>query len=98
MSKRLNRILNSQSEILKHYGNPPRAGHWDEVNKLYVSAAGKCNICGTLKGKRNHALDHNHKTGKFRGILCMSCNTGLGMFKDDARLLLLAIDYLEKYK
>ena len=98
MKRRLGAILDRQDEILARHGNPPRAGHYDEVLKLYTSAAGKCAICGALKGKRNHALDHDHKTGKFRGILCTACNLGLGMFRDDTRLLLLAIDYLNKYK
>lgn len=39
-------------------------------------------------------IDHNHKTGKVRGVLCHSCNTGLGYFYDNPAFLKSAIDYL----
>jgi len=41
--------------------------------------------------------DHDHVTGKGREWICDSCNTGLGRFKDDIKLLQKAIDYLKKY-
>ena len=41
--------------------------------------------------------DHDHVTGKGREWICDSCNTGLGRFKDDVKLLQEAIDYLKKY-
>jgi hypothetical protein len=44
--------------------------------------------------RRLYAIDHNHETGLFRGILCLNCNTLLGMAKDSARVLQKAIDYL----
>jgi hypothetical protein len=57
-----------------------------------------CAICGAKpKGKRL-AMDHDHKTGKIRGLLCMQCNTALGKFRDDTKLLKKAIRYLEKAK
>ena len=57
----------------------------------------RCSICLSRKpnGKGWHA-DHDHKTGKFRGILCAQCNTGLGMLKDDVKLLRKAARYLVK--
>ncbi|MDI6733460.1 MAG: endonuclease VII domain-containing protein [Planctomycetota bacterium] len=45
----------------------------------------------------NLVKDHDHITGKGRTWICDSCNTGLGRFKDDIKLLQEAIDYLEKY-
>lgn len=60
---------------------------------LNVSA---CQICGGEFGKRGKNIDHCHSTGKVRGILCTQCNQGLGMFKDNQRLLLNAMVYLEK--
>lgn len=39
-------------------------------------------------------IDHCHKTGKIRGILCSRCNTALGGFNDDIKLLDKAINYL----
>lgn len=44
--------------------------------------------------RRGYAIDHNHDTGEFRGILCLTCNTLLGMAKDNKDILLSAIDYL----
>ena len=48
---------------------------------------------GNRKG--GWCLDHDHKTGQFRGWLCHSCNKALGFFKDDTILLKSAIDYIE---
>lgn len=42
----------------------------------------------------NHAVDHNHTTGKVRGILCRSCNHGIGKLKDSPAILLKATEYL----
>ena len=55
-----------------------------------------CEICGDrLTGKNKH-LDHDHKTGKYRGTLCKYCNVGLGHFRDNPELLILAAEYLKK--
>lgn len=56
---------------------------------------GKCYLCGGIDF-RNLAVDHNHKTGKVRRLLCSSCNTGLGKFKDDPDLLTKAAVYLKQ--
>lgn len=52
-----------------------------------------CAICQSKPRARLH-IDHNHKTGKYRGLLCDNCNLGLGHFKDSPTLLALAIEYL----
>ena len=59
-----------------------------------------CPICEkrTIVGvTANLVRDHNHKTGKARAWICDSCNTGLGRFKDDIKLIKKMIKYLEKY-
>ena len=56
----------------------------------------KCKICKTLEGKKHLAVDHDHKTGKVRGLLCGPCNRALGSFKDDVDILKKAIIYLEE--
>tara|TARA_R110002167_G_scaffold71719_2_gene202249 strand:- start:34 stop:438 length:405 start_codon:yes stop_codon:yes gene_type:complete len=59
----------------------------------------RCKICGvnTLEesGKTLH-LDHCHDSGKVRGLLCQTCNTGLGHFRDNVSNLKKAIKYLEE--
>ena len=44
--------------------------------------------------KRTGVIDHDHETGKVRGLLCHECNTALGKFGDDPAILLRAVDYL----
>jgi len=56
----------------------------------------KCGICGSVSPSgSNWCLDHNHKTNKYRGILCHNCNTALGLLKDSVRILKKAIQYLK---
>lgn len=50
---------------------------------------------GTLK---KLAVDHDHMTGKIRGLLCSACNTAIGKLRDNVEVLKSAINYLEKYK
>ena len=57
----------------------------------------KCGICGCGLDDSAHA-DHDHSSGKIRGLLCFKCNVGLGHFKDDIRLLSAAAEYLERWK
>ena len=57
----------------------------------------RCVICGTKQGKRKLAQDHCHVLGIKRGKLCSMCNSGLGMFKDEPSLLVIAAKYLIYY-
>lgn len=65
-----------------------------KFDKMLIEQAGRCAICLTPM-MRPH-VDHNHRTKEVRGLLCKSCNTGLGNFCDSPELLKHAIDYLEK--
>lgn len=70
----------------------------EEYNKLLQEQGGVCAICGGTEMKRGKYLcvDHDHVTGKIRGLLCDQCNHAIGKFKDDPTLLLKAIDYLTR--
>lgn len=70
----------------------------NEYNQLLQEQNGCCAICGTTNEqmiKRMH-VDHNHTTGKVRGLLCDKCNRGLGFFNDDASQLKKALEYLNE--
>lgn len=55
----------------------------------------KCAICHqSCPSNRNLSVDHSHKTGIVRGLLCIHCNQAIGHFKDDPLLLKNAIHYL----
>jgi len=62
-----------------------------EYNAMVITQDGRCAICGAVG---ELSIDHCHTAGNVRGLLCGTCNTGLGMFKDDPKLLHRAIDYL----
>lgn len=69
-----------------------------EYDLLLEAQAGGCAICGTKVGGRVHkrmSVDHDHGTGKVRGLLCLACNKGLGRFRDDTELLAKAMAYLK---
>ncbi len=64
--------------------------------KLIQRANGCCMICQRpFEGRTEPSVDHDHTTTKVRGLLCTTCNFGLGSFKDDPSLLASAIQYLK---
>ncbi len=65
-----------------------------EFNKLVEDQKGLCAICEEPPGKKGLHADHCHANGSVRGLLCFRCNAALGMFRDNPRLLVNAIDYL----
>lgn len=68
----------------------------DIYNEMVVSQGGGCAICrGHNKSGKALAVDHNHTTGKVRGLLCSNCNIGIGNLRDSATLCRLAAEYLE---
>lgn len=64
-------------------------------DQLYEQQGGKCAICGS-NGETVLYVDHCHNNSNVRGLLCHSCNIGLGMFKDNHVLLTAAIQYLKE--
>jgi hypothetical protein len=65
----------------------------EEYNNMIISQNNICAICHKPSNKTLH-IDHNHITGKVRGLLCSNCNTGIGFFKEDLDSLARAIKYL----
>jgi hypothetical protein len=70
----------------------------EQFDELLALQGGVCAICGTDKPAGNgkiFAIDHDHKTGLVRGLLCYACNVGLGFFKDNVGVMEKAIQYLK---
>lgn len=69
-----------------------------QYQEMWEESNGKCWICGWAwkAGKRRLSVDHDHKTGMIRGLLCYTCNKGLGVFRDRVEVLLNAAKYLQE--
>lgn len=71
----------------------------DEHQQMLAKQEGLCAICRkppamTARTSQRLHIDHDHETGKVRGLLCDRCNVGLGHFRDSSKLLAAAITYL----
>jgi len=75
----------------RKYGIVPEA-----LCALIKQQNSQCAICGTALTKEFH-IDHSHVTNAVRGLLCGSCNLGIGIFKDTPAILRSAATYLEQY-
>lgn len=83
--------INRKFVLKKRYGLTP-----EQFIKLSDSQGGLCAICKRIMN--GICIDHDHETGKVRGLLCRNCNTGLGMFEENIEFLRLCITYIEKHK
>lgn len=77
-----------------------RTAHWYGITKefaleLHNKQDGKCAICG--KREKRLCIDHDHVTGKVRGLLCHGCNLGIGNLQDNPEILTKAAKYLRKH-
>lgn len=81
----------------------------DDYNRMLVEQKGVCAICECPEmRKKTHrsgrvrlnplCVDHNHVTGKVRGLLCQNCNNGISRFEENIEHMANAISYLEKHK
>ena len=69
----------------------------EDYHRMLEDQGNGCAICGTNDpggGSSVFRVDHDHKNGKVRGLLCLYCNTILGYSKDDINILTKAIKYL----
>lgn len=75
----------------------------EEYDQMLKIQNGRCAICDvssheTKTGKSHLAVDHDHKTGRVRALLCSHCNAGLGAFRDDTVVLNKAVEYLNEHR
>ena len=66
-----------------------------QYDELFKAQKGSCAICEKKEINRRLSVDHCHKTLKVRGLVCRTCNLGIGYFMDDIALLKKAIKYLK---
>ena len=89
-SKRLRRYRKQRSSHLQErYGITV-----SQYQEMLREQAGGCAICGKVQ-EGHLRVDHSHATNRVRGLLCTTCNVGLGSFQDNPDLLRRAITYLE---
>lgn len=105
-NKNKKEIAKQKKEYYKN--NPDKARvHWlknkygltpEKYKKIFDNQHGCCAICGRhqTEFKKVFVVDHDHQTGKIRGLLCYGCNLGLGGFDDNRDSLLSAISYLDE--
>lgn len=75
----------------------------EDYEVLYHKQGGKCRICGVSRDcydrdRDRLFVDHCHRTGRIRGLLCRNCNSGIGLFLDKKENLLNAIEYLREFQ
>ena len=71
----------------------------DDYKQMIVDQNNLCSICAVDFSKVDKIhIDHCHTTNKVRGLLCVNCNSGIGIFRDDIEVLEKAIKYLEKHR
>jgi 5-methylcytosine-specific restriction endonuclease McrA len=82
-------ILNVRAARKRHYGLTEA-----QFQILMLIQCGKCAICTRIM--TNPQVDHIHGTRIVRGLVCGSCNRGIGLLQDDPNILLAASQYLEE--
>ena len=85
------RVPRCRDERLRQYYGLGQA----DYEKMYQDQQGACKIC--RKKFPQLVVDHDHKTGKVRALLCTQCNTALGKFYDNISTLQNAITYLAEH-
>jgi hypothetical protein len=78
-NRRLNRARYHEYDIKRNYGLD-----WPALHFLLAANNNACKACGRqFAGRVKYAVDHDHDTGRVRGLLCCNCNSALGMLGDD---------------
>jgi hypothetical protein len=95
------RYREANAETLRHKERERKFGINSETYfHMLQQQNGVCAICGNAETAtrlgvvKALSVDHCHDTGRIRGLLCSDCNTGIGKFKDDVKVLQNAIQYL----
>lgn len=88
------RAIGYRTSIRKLYGLTQQ-----EYEQMVAEHNNRCAICNVVQEQaRGLHVDHCHKSGRVRGLLCHKCNKVLGNFQDDPSILERAIEYLQKFR
>lgn len=73
----------------------------DDYNRILLEQGGGCGICGAVESRNKDGsgrlhVDHDHATNEVRGLLCDTCNRGIGQLGDDPERVRAAVRYLER--
>lgn len=98
--KAAEKIRRDKYRATAKYKTVERAGHvrstyglsLEEYEGIVRDQGGLCALCGDRPATH---VDHEHKTGHVRGVLCLTCNSGLGQLRDSPDLLRRAATYIE---
>jgi hypothetical protein len=85
------RIYNRAAGLRRKYGLTI-----EEFDCMVRAQSGCCLLCKRPLGDDMY-IDHNHETGRVRGVLHQTCNSGIGFLGDDAQMCRLAAEYLESF-
>jgi hypothetical protein len=90
--KRKRDIINSR--LLRNFGIT-----LEQYEKKLEEQNGKCEICGLtpIENKKSLAVDHDHNSGRVRGLLCNNCNVAVGFLKDNVDKAKKMTEYITKY-
>lgn len=79
--------------LKRKYGITP-----DDYDNMFYAQDGACAICREEpKAETRLHVDHDHNTSAVRGLLCGTCNKGIGLFRDSRQLLFQAVEYLDSH-
>lgn len=105
------RYQRENADKVREYQRAYRAAHRPRIRLLYQAKKYGLTVdelvflkemqdyrCALCKKKKKLSVDHNHTTGRVRGLLCYSCNTLLGQANDNQDKLRAAIAYLDNYE
>jgi hypothetical protein len=87
-----NQSLHREHKLKNRYGMT-----LEDYDNMLLAQGGACAMCPTIPQERKLFVDHNHDTGEVRALLCLPCNTMLGMAGDSVDRLQAGIDYLKEH-
>jgi hypothetical protein len=92
--------VSGREQMRRWRASNPRVSPHHGLSTVEIAAAlarqgGACGICAGTESKKWHG-DHDHASGRFRGVLCAKCNMGLGLFNDDPARVCAAVSYLDR--